>query len=445
MTGAHEARARALVARGRDLESRGDYAGAAGAYREATETDPAHAAAFAGLARVLERTNDLSGARAAADRAIELDGEDAHASLTLANILRRQGDAGAARTVFDRVLGCAEPPRGVGDAALAVAWNRYGLTLDALNEPAVAIEAFARANTIRWSMPDAAAIDELAPVRRIEATRAFLTPDRVRRWAGEESAGQRGDPVFLAGFPRSGTTLTERLLGAHPAAKILDEDSPVRETIMEARRLAGGALYPGVLDEITPAQAESLRRFYWSGITRRAGPIAEGGVLIDKVPLHLLDLAAIVRLFPRARLLIALRDPRDVCVSASMQLMQPNPSMAHLRTIEGAARFYAQVMGLWLAVRGGLTNPMLESRYEDLVADPEPAARRLLEFVGLTWDPAVLRFHEAALGAFIATPSFEAVARPISASAQGRWRRYERWIAPVTPELEPFLHAWGYD
>ncbi len=435
------ARARALVARGRDLERRRDHEAAAAAFAEAAECDPAHGPAFAELARVLERVNELPRARAAAERATALDPSDRRARLTLANLMRRAGELDASRSEFERALlgaGGANP----GDAALAVAWNRYGLVLDALRDSESAIGAFARANEIRWSMPDAAGIDATAPIARVDATGAFLTPERVRAWDDGRDADEPDDPVFLAGFPRSGTTLTERLLGAHPDATILDEDSPIRETILRAREMVGGTPYPDVFDRVSPEQARALRAAYWSGIERRAP--GAGGVLIDKVPLHLLDLAAIVRLFPRARMVLAIRDPRDVCVSAAMQLMVPNPAMAHLRTVEGAARLYARVMGMWLKVRGGLPNPVLESRYEDLVSDPEGAARRLVAFAGLGWDDSVLRFHERARGAFVATPSFEAVSQPISGGARGRWTRYERWLGPVMPELEPFLDAWGY-
>ncbi|MEQ8769477.1 MAG: sulfotransferase [Phycisphaerales bacterium] len=439
------ARARALVARGRELERQRDYGGAEQAFRRAIGEDAAHAPAFAALARVLERTNNLEGASAAADRAVELDPADDHARLTRANLLRRAGDPAGARAEFERVL-LKEAPGSVGEAVLAVAWNRYGLTLDALSDAERAMAAFERANDIRWSMPDAANIDAAAPVRRLDATRAFLTADRMSAWAATDGRAdaEPADPVFLAGFPRSGTTLTERILGAHPAAAILDERSPMRETILRARELAGGTPYPDVFDQITPAQARELRAHYWSGVAHRAGEGIQGRRLIDKVPLHLLDLAAIVRLFPRARVLMAIRDPRDVCVSAAMQLMVPNPAMASLRTVEGAARFYARVMGLWVGVRDRLPNPVLESRYEDLVADPDAAARRLVAFVGLEWDDAVLEFHRGARRAFIATPSFEAVAKPISGDAQGRWTRYARWVEPALPELQPFLDAWGY-
>ncbi|MDA0700698.1 MAG: sulfotransferase, partial [bacterium] len=251
------------------------------------------------------------------------------------------------------------------------------------------------------------------------------------------------DPVFLVGFPRSGTTLTEQILAAHPRLLTTDEEPFLPDLTREWPALAGVA-YPHGLASLSDDAVAQLRDRYRAALAERFGAGAEGRRVVDKLPLNILHLGLIRRLFPTAPVIVALRDPRDVVLSCFMQQFAPNASMVQFFDLARSARFYAAVMGLWLGWRDGLAPAALESRYEDVVQDVEGAARRLIAHVGEPWTDAVLGYAAAARGRAITTPSYRDVGEPIHGRARGRWRRYEKQLAPVLGILDPYARALGY-
>ncbi|GJM19794.1 MAG: hypothetical protein DHS20C14_20070 [Phycisphaeraceae bacterium] len=399
------------------------------------------------LAKLLEETNELPDARAAADRALKLDATNPTAQLVAALLDRREGNLTGARERFMQLIYANDgrtlarfPP-----AARAMIWNRHAHTLDALGEHDAAFAAFEYAQTLRWSLPDAQRVDPSIIDTIIDRSLEALTRDRLARWAQYTPADGRTDPAFLVGFPRSGTTLTEQILAAHPSVVTLDEDSPLADLDPIIREtMPAGASGDG-LEALNKADLERLREAYFAGAERRLGSPPGARTLIDKLPLSILDLPAICRAFPRAKLIVAIRDPRDACLSAVMRIMVPNPAMAHLRTLPKAADFYARVMDLWLTARARVRNPWIESRYEDLASDPEPAIRRLTEFLELPWDDAVLSHHEHVRGKTISTPSYEAVGGTITTASVGRWHAHAQRIRPIVPTLAPFLEVLEYE
>jgi hypothetical protein len=149
-------------------------------------------------------------------------------------------------------------------------------------------------------------------------------------------------------------------------------------------------------------------------------------------------------IFPDARVLFVMRDPRDVCLSCVMQLMVPGPATMHLLRLHDAANLYAQVMRFWQKIRGQLTVRWQLVRYEDAVTDFEATFRRVFDFVGLEWRAEVAEFHRHAAGRYVASPSRNQVAQPLFNSSLARWRRYESELALVLPTLAPFIEDFGY-
>jgi hypothetical protein len=152
----------------------------------------------------------------------------------------------------------------------------------------------------------------------------------------------------------------------------------------------------------------------------------------------------IYRLFPRAKILLALRHPCDVVLSGFMQAFKPNAAMVHFGDLADTARFYASVMGLWRRYAEVLPLEVLTTRYEDLVTDFEAETRRILAFLELPWDDSVLTYAERAKSRAIATPSYHQVVQPIYARSVGRWRNYREQMADVLPLLRPFVDVFGY-
>lgn len=114
-------------------------------------------------------------------------------------------------------------------------------------------------------------------------------------------------------------------------------------------------------------------------------------------------------------------------------------------TFEGTADEYAALMGVWTKIAPLLSGRFLEIRYEDLVDDLEAAAHRAMEFLGVAWDPTVLRFDEHARQKTVRSPTYADVTKPVFKTAVGRWKHYEKYLVPHLDKLAPFLKAFGYE
>ncbi len=276
--------------------------------------------------------------------------------------------------------------------------------------------------------------------------------DRIRAWRPSrrgDSAVERNPraPVFLLGFPRSGTTLMQQILQCHPAIDTLDESDPAMGVLRQhfARSAVSGT-YPHCLDALTDADWTQLRDAYWQRVSTDLGK-SPAPVVIDKLPLNLVHVDALLALFPNARFLVMIRDPRDSVLSNFFQDYAPNDAMVQFTDLVRAAETYAQVMDLWLERRDALGDRWMEVRYEALAAGPESTEavlREVLDFLAVDWDDAVLHHHEAAAKRVITTPSRYDVARPVYAHASGRWRRFQAHLAPVLPILAPYVEVHRY-
>src|SRR5262249_30793460 len=153
-------------------------------------------------------------------------------------------------------------------------------------------------------------------------------------------------------------------------------------------------------------------------------------LLIDKNPALDVHIPMAVRIFPEAAFLVAIRDPRDVCLSCFMLPLPPGQLSALYLSLEGTAANYAWLMGCSRAIRSRLPSRQMEVRYEDLVADLPGTSRRVLTFLGVEWDPEVLRFNDHAKTKLLRCAIDEAVAKPIFTSSVGRWRHYQKYLEP---------------
>ncbi|MGA9780227.1 MAG: sulfotransferase, partial [Verrucomicrobiia bacterium] len=169
-------------------------------------------------------------------------------------------------------------------------------------------------------------------------------------------------------------------------------------------------------------------------------------LLIDKNPPITLLLPAFIRIFPEIKILIALRDPRDVVLSCFMQCYVPVTSgnVTYL-SLEETTEGYAHMAEEWKVLSALIKNPWLEVRYEDVVADLESMSRRVLDFLGVSWDASVLRFDEHARSKRVRSPTYADVTQPVYKRALGRWRNYRKYLEPCLHRLEPFVKALGYE
>jgi tetratricopeptide (TPR) repeat protein len=265
-----------------------------------------------------------------------------------------------------------------------------------------------------------------------------LPKDILRTWAREfPERAREAMPrlAFLGGHPRSGTTLLEQILGAHPEVAALDEPLAF---LMIVSKLFNAS------PQISPARLNVIRRRYLEAIQREWGGSLEGKLLLDKNPSPTARLRIWLRVFPELRVIIALRDPRDVVISCYFQNILLNVINVNFLSLERTARHYANLMDVWLAVRQWEGLAWTETRYEDIVADLEKEGRRVTEFLGLGWDQAQGRFHEKSSKKQMYSPTYHDASQPVYARSVARWRAYEKYLGPILPILEPYCRALGY-
>jgi hypothetical protein len=148
--------------------------------------------------------------------------------------------------------------------------------------------------------------------------------------------------------------------------------------------------------------------------------------------------------FPELRILIALRDPRDVALSCYFQNIPLNAVNVNFLSLERVAKHYSDLMDIWLAVKEWEGFSWIETRYEDMVEDVEKEGRRVTEFLGLTWDEGQGKFYEKSRQKQLYSPTYQDVTRPIYKRSLARWRAYEKHLAPILPGLEPYCRRFGY-
>lgn len=389
-------------------------------------------------ALALERCADFRGGRQSAARALALAPGEANAALLLASLEARCGDLATARRRLEGLVSGGAGP-GLGRALFEL-----GRVLDRQGEATAAFSLFVRAGALNQAtLGD---FDEHGLAIQLAGDRRYCTREWLAALAEEAPAEAGPDPLFLMGFYRSGTTLMEQMLAAHSRIVSSGEAGLIPQTMLELSRLApdDGRHWSQRLADIGPGGRRHLRRHYWQLARQWLPGLDEGRLLLDKTTLNTVNLGFILALFPRAPILFALRDPRDVCLSCFMQAFAPNPLTRHFLDWEMGARCYATVMDHWRAMAGSLAPDWRPLRYESLVADPQGALAPVLAWRGLDWEAAQGRFHEQARKREIATPSFAEAVRPVHAGAVGRWRAYAAHFPAVLPHLAPHLAGFGY-
>lgn len=417
------------------LRASADNAAAIATYRQALTLQPDAVEALAGLASLLEQTSALEEARAQLALARAQSPQHPVVLLTAARLARREGHHEDAAQALQALLAQADLPLELqGEAELLL-----GLVQDQLQQPEAAWAHFVSGKDKRRRLAQVGGRNDPALYRaRVEHLRA-LCDERLAACAPCAAEDGPADPVFLIGFPRSGTTLLEQILDAHPGLRAMEEQGAV-DRMVDAFLAGAGSDPAAALAALDDAQARALRALYWQAVAQRLA-LAPGERLLDKLPLNITAVPVIWRVFPRARFIVALRHPADVVLSCLMQDFAANLAMSSFYTLEDAAALYEQVMSGWLQFRRMLPLAAHELRYEDLIADVPGEAARLLGFLGLPWDDAVLAHTAHARGRAINTPSYQQVVQPVYQSARGRWQRYAAPMAAALPRLQPFVDA----
>ena len=425
--------ARALVELGRQEEALAETL-------RSIELDPGSAEIRNDAGVVRSTVGDFDAAREAFRTALALDPGFAKAALNLAKSKRFTGERDEDE---DRIRAAAE--HGAADRATQRDLHlALGKVHDDRGEWEAAFAHYERANR---PFAEAAARQADEWLALMDRMRAVFDAD----WFAARPPAAEADatPVFVVGMPRSGTTLVEQCLAAHPAAHGGGELSAILRLTAEAGARAGAVAdplrtgvpsvnavtrpgaagaYPECVRALAAADLAALGRRYLDHL-RTIAP--EAARVTDKLPGNYLHLGFIATILPGAKIVHCRRDPLDNAISLYFtDFMVGHEYSNDLRTIGRQIRGMRALMAHWEAVLG---ERLLTLDYEAVVADPEPLVRRMVAHVGLDWDDACLSPHEVA--GTVRTASAWQVRQPVYRRSAGRARAYDRFLAPLREGL----------
>ena len=267
--------------------------------------------------------------------------------MVAARLERRSSAAAAAAR--DRLLGLGKR-KGALDAA---GYTVLGQAHDRLGEYDEAFDAFAQAKQCtRDDLGNEASLRQDTFLDHVRTFRTWYSAEKAADWQEPTTSPDQPKPIFFVGFPRSGTTLFEQMLDSHPNLVTTGETQILgRLQLITPSLLKRTGQSPHILDDLDATEVAALGRWYLAEVARHSGVEATKMRVVDKMPLNIVELGFVRRIFPSTPVIVALRDPRDVILSCFMQNFRANQAMAHFLSIEGTARLYAAVMELWLHYR----------------------------------------------------------------------------------------------
>ena len=421
----------------------GNHKMAAHYYWQAAERKDVSPDALVALAEISERQRKTEEAVQLIDRALRLKPTLPSALLVRARLERLAGRLAEAEQILKSF------PPDADRNVRAQAHYELGAILDRQGRYDEAMTAWLAAKELL--APDAAPhLVGAQEVRtRLKILREKINADILRRWQAAQPdhvPRKLSGLALLCGHPRSGTTLLEQVLDSHPDIVSAEETNIFHDYAypMLSRNAPPEADILAVLEIAPVTLLRQARQNYFRAMEGFLGqPIGER-LLVDKNPILTFLIVPFLRIFPEAKFLVALRDPRDVCLSCFMQALPMNQSAAAYLTLAGTVDDYAALMATYQTLAPLLKDAFLEVRYEDMVNDLASVARRTLDFVGVAWDERVLRFDEHARQKLVRSPTYADVTKPVFKTAVGRWRNYQKYLEPHLDKLEPFVKAFGY-
>lgn len=426
-----------------NLKRQGKIEPARKLYRQAMELEPENLDSLLGWAALEEAAREMERARELVEQVLTKNPRHAGAIMQKANLLRREKRFDEAIRLLDHYeTGAREASLDLGPGY----WFGRGDLLDRHGDYEPAFEAFQRANQLVREQPERQYPRQLAEHTAARLKR-FFTTERCRELPrADEPPEEAPSPIFIVGFPRSGTTMVEQVLSVLPNVTAGDELPLILELSQAAPRLLKSDLnYPECLLDLwigdNLGALDLLRDIYLRKAVMMGVCPGEERRFTDKMPLNETHLGLIGLLFPKSPIVHMIRHPLDVVLSAYFNDLTHGYNCSY--SLESAAHHYALVRDLVDHYLANMELNYLALRYEDFVTEPKATARRLLAFIGEPWDPNCLDFHQNTR--YARTASYAQVTEKIYHRSKFRYRNYRQQIEPIIPILRPAIEQLGYE
>ena len=435
------------------LQALGQYDQAAKLFSRTLSIKPDHVEALNNFGLNCHRQGDIAQSRAYLERALAVNPAYAEAHNNLGNVLKDIGRFDEALERYDRAIACApdhvmahfnrvdmrtiragDPELGQLEVLASISDSMspskassihfaFAKALEDVGEFARAFEHMTKGCAIkRLHMP----YDEAATTKYFQRISAVFDGNALERLAGKGHSSST--PIFIVGMPRSGTTLIEQILSGHSLVQAAGEVLAFEQIITETLD-SPDLPYP---ERITTIDPKSLHEFGDTYLGKLPILIPGKSRITDKLPGNFVNVGLIRAVFPNARIIHAVRDPLDTCVSCFSKLFREGQEFTY--NLAELGRYYVSYAALMARYRSVLPNDaFIEVEYEGLIEDVEGTARRMLEYCGLPWEESCVAFSN--VDRHVETASAVQVRRPLYRDSIGRWRRYANHLGPLIDEL----------
>ena len=271
----------------------------------------------------------------------------------------------------------------------------------------------------------------------------FFSNHNFKKWNSVNFKEKNNDPVFIIGFPRSGTTLLDTILRSHPSIEVIEEKPIIDKFIGILEKKINHDLKN--LENISESLFQEMRDIYFLERNKYLNFKDKNKLYIDKMPFNIVHVGELLRFFPNSKFIFALRHPNDSVLSCFMQNFSPNDAMINFTSINNTSYLYDLVMTLWLKYSELFSSSIHTIKYEDVVNNFDKMIGDLLNFLNLEWSDNVREFHKTAKQrGIISTPSYNQVNMPLYKNSINRWKNYEKKFLDSKKILDKWVEIFNY-
>ena len=270
----------------------------------------------------------------------------------------------------------------------------------------------------------------------------FFKDFNLKNWSISKEKSKFHDPIFLIGFPRSGTTLLDTILRTNKLVEVIEEKPILKNFLINVEKKTNNDLEQ--LGNLDQEYIKKMQNFYFDE-RKKYQQNKNSKIVIDKMPLNIIHIGEILRFFPNAKFVFALRNPYDCVLSCFMQQFQLNPAMKNFLSINSSAILYDLVMQLWTIYRKTFSMNCHFVKYEDTVLNFEKTTKDIYKFLDIIWSEETKNFYKTGKDRLdISTPSYDQVTSPLYSKSVNRWKNYEKEFEGVKKLLDRWVNEFGY-